>query len=127
MDADDTSTPLTDQEIATWVEHYLTAWRTNATSDIEALFTETAEYHERPYETDLIGRDDIVAGWQSRWDWQQGGWTFEWTTRSTAGRTAVIDGVGHYRELGDFDNEWTVTITADGRCSHFEMLNTEQE
>jgi hypothetical protein len=127
MTAEDTTTPLTDDEIATWVERYLQAWRTNATDDIEALFTDAAEYHERPYETDLIGRDDIVAGWQSRWDWQQGGWTFEWTTRSTTGRTAVIDGVGHYQELGDFDNEWTVTIDEDGRCSRFDMINTEQD
>jgi hypothetical protein len=126
MNANETTTQLTDDEITAWVEQYLRAWKSNTTADIEALFTETAEYHERPYETDLIGRDDIVAGWQSRWEWQQGGWTFEWTIRSTTGRTAVIDGVGHYEELGDFDNEWTVTLDGTGRCANFEMLNTEQ-
>jgi hypothetical protein len=127
MDADDMTTPLTEHDIATWVERYLQAWRTNATGDIEALFTEAAEYHERPYTTDLVGRNDIVAGWQSRWDWQQGGWSFEWTTRSMAGRTAVIDAVGHYQKLGNFDNVWTVAIDEDGRCSQFEMVNTEQD
>jgi hypothetical protein len=127
MNANDTTTQLTDDEITAWVEQYLRAWKSNTTADIEALFTETAEYHERPYETDLIGRDNIVAGWQSRWEWQQGGWSFEWTIRSMAERTAVIDGVGHYKELGNFDNEWTITLDGTGRCSSFAMLNTEQD
>ncbi|WP_396599689.1 nuclear transport factor 2 family protein [Frigoribacterium sp. R86507] len=122
-----TVSELTIEDVTSWVEKYLLAWRTNATADIEALFTQQAEYHERPYTTDLVGRDDIVAGWQSRWNWQQGGWTFTWTAHPTSGRTVVIDGVGRYQDLGDFDNVWTVTIDEDGRCSRFEMLNTEQD
>jgi hypothetical protein len=113
--------------VATWVEAYLRAWSSNEAADIEALFTEDAEYHESPYETEWLGRDEIVAGWQSRWNWQQGGWTFDWSTRTFDGRTAVVDGVGHYTELGDFDNLWTITLDADGRCSRFEMVNTEQD
>jgi hypothetical protein len=116
----------TPEAITVWVEKYLRAWETNATADIKALFTEDAEYHESPYSTDWIGRDDIVEGWQSRWDWQQGGWTFEWNVAKVEGMTVTVMGIGHYTKLGDFDNQWTVTFDESGRSSRFDMLNTER-
>jgi len=117
----------TAESITSWVDGYLRAWTTNASNDIAALFTEEAEYHEAPYDTEWIGRDEIVEGWQSRWDWQQGGWNFEWSITSIDGAQVVITGVGHYTKLGNFDNVWTLTFDESGRCSRFEMLNTEQE
>jgi hypothetical protein len=53
-----------------------TRGRSSGRSDIAAVFTSGAEYHEWPYETDWSGRDEIVEGWQSRDDWQKNGWTF---------------------------------------------------
>lgn len=120
------SSLVTAETIARWVGGYLKAWESNDSADIAALFTKNAEYHESPYATEWIGRDDIVDGWRSRWDWQTGGWEFEWSVASIAGRTVVINGIGHYKKLGDFDNVWTVTFDESGRCSLFEMLNTER-
>jgi hypothetical protein len=117
---------VTTASVTAWVERYLTAWRTNEKEDIAQLFTTDAEYHEGPYATDWIGRDEIVAGWRSRWDWQQGGWVFDWEILSREGATAVIGGVGRYAELGDFDNVWTLTFGTIERCSSFRMLNTER-
>jgi SnoaL-like domain len=117
----------TADSISQWVNDYLHAWETNASTDITALFTEDAEYSESPYETEWIGRDDIVDGWRGRWDWQQGGWTFEWSIRSIDGATVVLTGIGHYKELGDFDNVWTVTFDGTGRCSRFVMVNTARD
>lgn len=122
----DTAAPITAGSITEWVEGYIRAWETNARADIAALFTEDAEYHETPYATEWIGRNEIVDGWQSRWDWQKGGWHFDWTLESVDGLSVVITGVGHYKKLGDFDNVWTVTFDESGRCSRFEMLNTER-
>ncbi|MGF0311776.1 hypothetical protein [Rhodococcus sp. IEGM1428] len=48
-----------------------------------------------------------------------------WATSSIAGSCATITGVGHYAELGDFDNTWTVTFEG-GLCSRFDMINTER-
>ena len=124
--ADATTAAPTTAAITSWVEGYLKAWETNASADIAALFTEEAEYHESPYDTEWIGRDEIVKGWQSRWDWQQGGWTFEWTITSVVGATVVITGIGHYTKLGDFDNVWTVTFDESGLATMFVMLNTER-
>jgi hypothetical protein len=68
-----------------------------------------------------------VAGWRSRWDWQQGGWSFDWQIVSIDGPTAVITGVGRYTKLGDFDNHWTVTFRTSEECSNFTMINTERD
>jgi hypothetical protein len=117
---------ITTDSVSRWVEGYLRAWETNDPSDIATLFTEDAEYHEAPFDTQWVGRDEIVEGWQGRWDWQQGGWTFEWSVASDDGMVVVITGIGHYMELGDFDNVWTVTFDESGRCTRFEMVNTER-
>ena len=101
------------------------AWTTAAAKDIEALFTPDAEYHEWPFETHWIGRKNIVEGWLSRQPWQAGGWTFDWTLLALTGDTAAISGTGVYVELGTFENLWTVTFGADGRCSVFRMWNNE--
>ncbi|HEV7949553.1 MAG TPA: SgcJ/EcaC family oxidoreductase [Glaciihabitans sp.] len=113
--------------ISGWVERYLLAWRTNNAADIADLFTEDAEYVEAPYTTRWIGRDAIVAGWRSRWDWQRGGWAFEWEIQSATDRTAVITGVGTYTQLGVFDNLWTITLDGTGHCTRFHMVNTERD
>ena len=112
--------------VAAWIDRYLIAWRSNDPADIAGLFTEDGEYHERPYETDWIGRDEIVRGWQSRWGWQQGGWTFDWQLVSIEGSTAVVTGVGCYAELGDFDNHWTLRFRTAELCESFTMVNTQR-
>jgi SnoaL-like domain len=122
-----TSAPLDTDSITRWVDGYLRAWTTNDRADIAALFTEDAEYSETPYETEWIGRNAIIDGWRGRWEWQQGGWTFDWSISSIEGRTVVITGIGHYAELGEFDNHWTLVFDESGRCSRFAMINTERE
>ncbi|WP_369138764.1 nuclear transport factor 2 family protein [Modestobacter versicolor] len=116
----------TTASITRWVEAYVTAWKSNDPGDIEVLFTDDAEYHESPFDTQWIGRDAIVEGWRSRWDWQSGGWEFEWSITAIDGWDVVITGIGRYAELGDFDNLWTVTFEESGRCSRFVMVNTER-
>ncbi|MGW7758979.1 hypothetical protein ACWGK6_47205 [Streptomyces violaceusniger] len=72
-----------------------------------------------------MGREAIVAGWLSRQDWQEGGWTFESEILMITGDTAAINGIGVYKELGTFENLWVVTLTSDGKCSMFRMWNNE--
>jgi hypothetical protein len=120
-------TTLTTEKLTDWIAGYLRAWRSNDRRQIAALFAENAEYHETPYETEWVGRDEIVDGWRSRWNWQQGGWDFTWEIRSITGSAAVVTGVGTYAELGVFENIWTLAFSADGLCERFEMTNTERE
>jgi uncharacterized protein (TIGR02246 family) len=118
---------ITPDTVTAWVDRYLAAWTTNDPEDIAGLFTEDGEYHEGPYKTDWTGRDEIVEGWRSRWDWQQGGWSFDWQLVSITGATAVITGVGRYTKLGNFDNHWTVTFGTPELCANFAMVNTARE
>jgi hypothetical protein len=37
---------VTEQQVNSWVERYVDAWRTYEPGDIAALFTNDAEYHE---------------------------------------------------------------------------------
>jgi len=116
---------LSEATIAVWVNKYIHAWGTGAKEDIEVLFTEDAEYHEWPYETDWVGRATIVKGWQSRQQWQEGGWDFDWSILTVTGDTAAIKGTGVYKELGTFENLWVIRLTDDGKCSMFQMWNNE--
>ncbi|MFD6157379.1 nuclear transport factor 2 family protein [Nocardia sp. NPDC060256] len=116
---------ITEEQLRAWVDRYVHAWNTNAAKDIAALFSPDAEYHEWPYRTDWIGRDAIVEGWRGRQEWQQGGWNFEWSTLMITGDTAAIGGTGHYKELGDFANLWTVTFDKRGNCTMFRMWNNQ--
>ena len=116
---------VTEQQVQAWVERYVHAWKTEAEDDIATLFTEDAEYHEWPYETSWVGRAEIVRGWLSRREWQEGGWDFEWTVLTISGDTAAVGGTGTYRKLGTFTNLWTVTFDDDGACRMFRMWNNE--
>ena len=118
-------TTMTKPQVEAWVERYVRAWKSYDAADIAALFTKDAEYHEWPYETSWIGREDIVAGWLERKDWQEGGWDFEWSVVAISGDTAAIQGTGHYQKLGTFANLWTVTFGAGRKCSVFRMWNNE--
>ncbi|MFD4872545.1 nuclear transport factor 2 family protein [Streptomyces sp. NPDC058420] len=115
----------TKQEVEGWVADYVRAWRSNAPEDIASLFAADAEYHEWPYETHWIGREEIVKGWRSRDAWQQGGWDFDWTLFTINGDTAAIGGTGVYKELGTFANLWTVTFDEHAKCTVFRMWNNQ--
>ncbi|GAA1703398.1 nuclear transport factor 2 family protein [Fodinicola feengrottensis] len=112
-------------QVETWVKKYIEAWETAAPEDIEALFAEGAEYHEWPYETSWVGRAEIVEGWLSRQQWQEGGWSFDWKILMITGDTAAVRGTGVYKKLGTFENLWTVTFDDDGRCVMFRMWNNQ--
>ncbi|MFI5982477.1 nuclear transport factor 2 family protein [Streptomyces sp. NPDC051555] len=115
----------TKKQVEKWVAAYERAWRSNAQDDIASLFADDAEYHEWPYETHWIGREEIVKGWRSREAWQQGGWDFEWTLFTINGDTAAIGGTGVYKELGTFANLWTVTFDEHAKCTVFRMWNNQ--
>jgi ketosteroid isomerase-like protein len=116
----------TQHQVEAWIEKYVHAWTTAKRADIEALFAPDAEYHEQPYDTEWTGRDEIVAGWLGRQQWQEGGWTFTSNVLMITGDTAAVQGTGVYTELGTFDNLWVITLEADGRCSMFRMWNNER-
>ncbi|MHA6764155.1 nuclear transport factor 2 family protein [Streptacidiphilus sp. PAMC 29251] len=116
---------ISEQQVQQWVEGYVAAWTSGDPADIEAIFAKDAESYEWPYQTAWVGRDAIVAGWQERAAWQEGGWAFDWTLLAINGDTFAISGTGVYTELGRFDNLWVVTLGGDGQALSFRMWNNE--
>jgi len=116
---------ISNDQVTAWVKKYVHAWETGKKEDIQVLFAKDAEYREWPYETQLVGRDAIVKGWQARQQWQDGGWSFDWSILDIKKDTAVIEGTGTYKELGTFGNFWLVTLNDEGKCTMFRMWNGE--
>jgi SnoaL-like domain len=116
---------ITEEQVRTWVGGYLKAWSTCDRGDIGALFTENADSHEWPYETAWVGRQQIIEGWQARAQWQEGGWSFDWSLLAVNGDTFAVKGTGVYAKLGTFDNLWVVTLDDTGGCAMFRMWNNE--
>lgn len=116
----------TTEQVENWVQRYVSAWTSYEDAAIAGLFSPDAEYHEWPYPTAWIGREAIVAGWNDRRAWQEGGWSFTWSLLTVNGDTAAIAGTGVYDELGTFANLWTITFADQGeRCAVFRMWNNE--
>ena len=116
---------VTEQQARDWVNGYVKAWTTCDPKDISALFAKDAESHEWPYVTAWLGRQQIIDGWRERAQWQEGGWTFDWSLLAVSGDTFAIKGTGVYTKLGTFDNLWVVTLNDQHRCIVFRMWNNE--
>ena len=57
------ATTLTHEAVQAWLDAYLHAWETYDAADVEALFTEDAEYRYHPADEPEVGRELIVFGW----------------------------------------------------------------
>ncbi|UKA68554.1 nuclear transport factor 2 family protein [Arthrobacter sp. FW306-05-C] len=116
---------ITESEATGWIHRYVQAWRTNRLDDIATVYARDAEFHERPYETDWNGLDEIAAGWKMRAGWAgTGSWTFGWKLLHLTGDTFAGQGTGTYPALGTFDNLWVVTLDAEGRATaHWQWNN----
>ncbi|HET6744752.1 MAG TPA: nuclear transport factor 2 family protein [Candidatus Limnocylindria bacterium] len=110
-----------------WIEAYRKAWTTDATEDIEALFTEDVTYSPYPWPREQNrwrGRDAVVRKWQGHGD-SQVGWRFEHDILAVEDDTAVIQGWTAYdRGEGEpweeaFANIWLVRFADDGRAREF--------
>jgi ketosteroid isomerase-like protein len=106
-----------ENDVRTWVDGYLRAWNSNDRADIEALFTEDAEYRTEPYKPPWRGRAAIVKGWLEHRD-RPGETRFDWSPVAVTDDVAVLQGTTRY-PTGTFSNLWIVRLTPDGRCREF--------
>lgn len=54
---------LTAEEVQTWLERYVEAWRTYDAEQVGSLFSADAEYRYHPWDAPLVGREEIVRSW----------------------------------------------------------------
>ena len=107
-----------------WVAAYETAWRTNDTDDIRALFTDDAVYATEPWGPPWTGADAIVDGWLKSRD-EPGTYTFEWDVAGVDGDRAFIQARTVYAPEGDekdgnaYRNLWVIDLAENGRARAF--------
>lgn len=118
---------LTLDSIQRWIEGYLRAWTSNRPDDIAALFTNDAEYHDRPFGQPTEGRDAIVAHWLAGRD-EPGTW-------QAAIRPLAVDpqqsiglatGTVQYDNGRSFSNLWVIHFGDGGRATSFTEWWIEQ-
>jgi ketosteroid isomerase-like protein len=109
---------MTDLDVLTeWVHGYLRAWNSNDPADIEALFTDDAEYYPAPFQAPWQGAAEIVRQWLERRD-EPGTATFAWNPVVATGDIAVVQGTTVYPDR-TYSNLWVIRFGAQRRCREF--------
>lgn len=122
---------LTHESVQAWLDAYVHAWETYDARDVEALFTEDAEYRYHPADEPEVGRDLIVYGWlnpngdPAKRD-KPGTWTANYAPFAVDGNRAVAVGVSTYypdatrsKVSRIYYNNWLLEFADDGRCRSF--------
>jgi ketosteroid isomerase-like protein len=122
---------LTHESVQAWLDAYMHAWETYDPKDVEALFSEDAEYRYHPADEPVAGRAAIVESWvnpggdASGRD-KPGTFAGEYAPFAVDGNRAVAVGVSTYytdasRSTVDriYYNNWLLEFDGDGRCRSF--------
>ena len=117
---------MTKNDIQSWLDRYILAWRANQATAIEELFTEDATYRFHPYDDSdgmVVGRDAIVTAWLEKPD-DPDAWEAAYEAWSVDGDRAVGVGTTRYLAMAErpertYYNCFLMKFADDGRCSEF--------
>jgi ketosteroid isomerase-like protein len=102
-----------------WLDSYVAAWRSNDRAEVEALFTENAEYHFHPWGEPLVGAAAIADAWVSNPD-DPDSWEAEYEPFVVTDDVVIARGHTDYLlEKKVYDNLFVLHFVDDGRCSSF--------
>ncbi|SBS74923.1 nuclear transport factor 2 family protein [uncultured Microbacterium sp.] len=101
----------------TWLDGYLTAWKSKDPADVRAIFTDDAEYWFRPDDPDPArGIDAVIEAWldpeptEAQPDLQ---------VLVEDDRVGIISGRVEYPGHASYANLWEVHFAPDGRARKF--------
>lgn len=125
---------MTHDDVQSWLDRYVEAWRSNDPADIGALFTDDAVYRYRPYGGDAhatTGRDAIVEAWLEEGD-APDSWEARYEPFAVEADRAVATGYSHYLASADeaertYHNVFLLRFAPDGRCAEFTELYMLEE
>ena len=112
---------MTRDDLASWLDAYIDAWRRYDADAIGALFSEDAEYRYSPWDEPLAGRAAIVADWIADPD-EPGTWTADYRPYAVDGHEAVAVGTTRYDDAKgqrEYHNVFLCRFDDEGRCSSF--------
>jgi ketosteroid isomerase-like protein len=110
---------VTREDVKTWLDRYVQAWRSYDADAIGDLFSEDAVYAYHPYDAEpLRGRDAIVAGWRRDRD-EPGSWEARYEVALIEGDRAIARGETRYANGPSFSNLFELQFDEAGRCVSF--------
>jgi SnoaL-like protein len=109
---------MTRDQVQTWLDRYVDAWRSYDAATIGELFSADASYKYHPYDEPLQGRDAIVADWLGDRD-EPGSWQARYEPLMIDGDRVVATGETSYAVGRTFSNLFVLRFDDAGRCSEF--------
>jgi len=110
---------MTEEDVQSWLDAYVDAWRTYDPAAITALFSEDATYAYHPWDEDLVrGRDAIVADWLAEQD-EPGSWEAQYRPVMVQGQQAIATGTTRYADGKFYWNLFLLRFSQDGSCAEF--------
>jgi len=116
----------------TWLDAYISAWKSYDRAEISALFSEDVVYRYHPYDEPTRGVDAVVASWLGEGD--EGGASTRdapgtyhavYSPVAVDGDVVVATGTSSYLATPDgpvtqvFDNCFVMRFDDHGRCADF--------
>jgi hypothetical protein len=92
---------LTKQDVRDVVDLYIRAWVEQDADLIETIFTDTATYHERVFETPIQDRRGIREYWKTKVIGSQSDIKCELLSLYLDGNTAIVEWEAHFDDLVD--------------------------
>jgi hypothetical protein len=114
-------------EVQTWLDAYVAAWKAYDPSLIGALFSEDVEYRYHPWDEPVRGRDAVVKAWLGEGSEdvasapdERGTYDGRYEPVAVDGEVAVAVGTSSYMDPpAVYDNCFVIRFDADGRCREF--------
>ena len=102
---------MTSEDVQSWLDAYVNAWRSYDAGAIGALFSDDARYAYHPYDAPLVGRDAIVRSWRAEPD-APDSWKAAYRPLLVHGERAIAVGETRYTSGDVYSNLWSSTSTA---------------
>ena len=83
------------EDVSRWLERYVAAWKSGDRDEIEALFSDDAQYRYHPYDKPLVGRAAIADSWLNEPD-EPGSFDASYDCFAADGDSAVAIGTSSY-------------------------------
>jgi ketosteroid isomerase-like protein len=113
---------MTRDQVQTWLDDYVSAWRSGDAEAIGRLFTDEAKYSYRPWDSEehtVIGRVAIVESWLTDRS-EPVDWVAEYRPYAVEGDRAVAVGTTLYTEENRrYHNAFLLRFDESGRCAEF--------
>jgi hypothetical protein len=109
---------VTRDDVQSWLDRYVAAWRSYDAAAIGDLFAADAAYRYHPADAPVAGRDAIVASWLEDRD-EPGSFEARYEPFAVDGDRAVAVGTSSYANGDVYDNVFTLRFEEDGRSAEF--------